>query len=50
MPVMLGVLAGSVLGARILPVAQSRQLRLLFALALMAVAAGMIYRGATGHI
>jgi uncharacterized membrane protein YfcA len=50
MPVMLGVLAGSLLGARVLPVAQSRHLRLLFAGALMAVAAGMIYRGATGRI
>jgi uncharacterized protein len=50
MPVMLGVLAGSFLGARILPAAKSRHLRLLFAGALMAVAAGMIYHGAMGRI
>ncbi len=45
MPVMLGVLAGSVLGARVLIGARTRVLRLTFAIAVAAMAAQMIYNG-----
>ncbi len=50
MPVMLGVLAGSIAGARIMPGAPSRQLRLLFAALILALAIEMIYNGATGRL
>lgn len=50
MPVMLGVLAGSFLGARILPGAKTRSLRVLFAIVLVAVAGEMIYNSATGKL
>ncbi|HUA85666.1 MAG TPA: sulfite exporter TauE/SafE family protein [Bryobacteraceae bacterium] len=45
MPVMLGVLAGSVLGARVLIGARTRVLRLTFAIAVAVMAAQMIYNG-----
>jgi uncharacterized membrane protein YfcA len=48
MPVMLGVLAGGFLGARLLPGAKPRQLRLLFAGVLAVIAVEMIYKGASG--
>ena len=48
MPVMLGVLAGSVVGARLLFGAKTTRLRLLFAVALVAVALEMIYKCAVG--
>jgi len=48
MPVTLGVLAGSVVGARLLFGAKTTRLRLLFAAALVAVALEMIYKGAAG--
>lgn len=50
MPVMLGVLAGALLGARILPHAKVRTLRLVFAVAIAAVAIEMILKGAVGKI
>jgi uncharacterized membrane protein YfcA len=50
MPVMLGVLCGAFLGARILPAAPPRRLRLLFAGLLAAVAAEMLYTSATGRL
>jgi uncharacterized membrane protein YfcA len=50
MPVMLGVLAGTSLGARILPAARPRRLRLLFAALLTAVGIQMIYSSAAGRI
>jgi uncharacterized membrane protein YfcA len=50
MPVMLGVLAGSMLGARLLARAQVRQLRLLFAVVIAALAVQMIYNGLRGRI
>jgi uncharacterized protein len=50
MPVMLGVLAGSLLGARVLPVMSVRWLRLVFALVIVAVAVEMIYKGLTGEL
>lgn len=50
MPVMLGVLAGSFLGARMLPKAQPRALRLVFALTVAVLAVEMIYHGLAGKI
>ncbi len=49
MPVTLGVLAGSLVGARLLFGAKTTRLRLLFALALVAVALEMIVKGVGGH-
>ncbi len=48
MPVMLGALAGSLTGARVLPGARTRALRMVFAAAVFAVAVQMIYKGLTG--
>jgi len=45
MPVMLGVLAGSVLGARVLIGAGTRVLRWTFAVVVLAMAVEMIYNG-----
>ncbi len=50
MPVMLGVLAGSMLGARILMRAQVRTLRLVFGVVLLAMAVQMIYSGVSGKL
>jgi uncharacterized membrane protein YfcA len=50
MPVMLGVLAGSLLGARILMHAGIRILRLLFSAVIVVIAAEMIYNGLTGKL
>ena len=50
MPVMLGVLLGSLLGARILPRARSPVLRLLFGVVVTVLAAEMIYHGITGRL
>jgi uncharacterized protein len=50
MPVMLGVLGGSFLGARYLPKANPARLRALFAGVLAAVGFGMIYNGAAGKL
>jgi uncharacterized protein len=50
MPVMLGVLAGALLGARILPEAKVRTLRIVFSTAIAAVAIEMIVQGVRGHI
>jgi len=50
MPVMLGVLAGSLLGVRILVKAETRVLRLLFSLVIVVLGAQMIYEGVTGRI
>lgn len=49
MPVMLGVLAGSLLGARLLAKAPVKQLRLLFAVVILALAVEMIYSSLTGR-
>jgi uncharacterized membrane protein YfcA len=48
MPVMLGVLAGSLLGTRVLVVARVKVLRLVFGAVIVALAAQMIYNGLTG--
>lgn len=48
MPVMLGVLAGSLLGARVLVRAQTRMLRIVFSLVIVLLAIEMIYNGITG--
>jgi hypothetical protein len=50
MPVMLGVLSGSLMGARLLTVAGTRSLRLIFAFVVAALAAEMIFHGITGRI
>jgi uncharacterized protein len=50
MPVMLGVLSGSLLGARSLRGAGTRVLRLLFAVVVGVLAAEMIYSGFTGGL
>jgi uncharacterized protein len=50
LPVMLGVLTGSMLGARWLVVSRTRVLRLVFALVVGVLALEMIYRGVRGGI
>jgi hypothetical protein len=50
MPVMLGVLLGALVGARILPEAKVRTLRIVFAVALAAVAIEMIVKGVRGNL
>jgi uncharacterized membrane protein YfcA len=50
MPIALGVLAGTFLGARVLPGAKPHRLRLLFAALLAAVGIQMIYSSAAGHL
>jgi uncharacterized protein len=50
MPVMLGVLAGSLLGARVLPAAQVRVLRLVFSIAIGLIGIEMIFNAMTGRI
>ena len=50
MPVMLGVLAGSWAGARVLMQANTRVLRLVFAAVIVFLGAQMIYNGVTGRL
>jgi uncharacterized membrane protein YfcA len=50
MPVMLGVLAGSMLGAKFLVKAKVKSLRYLFAIVIVALGIEMIFNGATGRI
>jgi uncharacterized protein len=50
MPVMLGVLAGSLVGTRILVQAETKWLRLVFSLVILLLGAQMIYNGLTGRI
>jgi uncharacterized protein len=50
MPVMLGVLAGSLFGARILVKAQTKSLRLVFSLVILVLGLQMLYKGLWGHI
>jgi uncharacterized protein len=48
MPVMLGVLSGSLAGARVLARTKTQQLRVVFALVIVALGAEMIYGAFTG--
>lgn len=48
MPVMLGVLAGALVGARLLRAAETRALRLLFTAVVVVLALEMLYRGIGG--
>jgi uncharacterized membrane protein YfcA len=50
MPVMLGVLAGSLVGARLLFRARTASLRILFAVVIVVLAIEMIYHGVTGRM
>ncbi len=50
MPVVLGVLIGSMLGARVLMRAPVRALRAVFALVIVALGVQMIYKGLTGRL
>jgi uncharacterized membrane protein YfcA len=50
MPVMLGVLLGSLLGTRVLVVARVRALRIVFSVAIFALAVQMIIKGFTGEL
>ena len=50
MPVMLGVLLGSLLGARVLAGAKTRILRIVFAIVILVLGIEMIYNGMTGRL
>lgn len=50
MPVVLGVLLGSMLGARILAAANTRWLRTIFMWVILALALEMLYNGVTGRL
>jgi hypothetical protein len=50
MPVMLGVVMGSILGARVLAAARTRVLRLVFGFVVAVLAIEMIYHGLTGRL
>jgi uncharacterized membrane protein YfcA len=50
MPVMLGVLAGSLLGARVLVKARSRSIRLVFSVVIVVLAVEMIFNSVKGRL
>ncbi len=50
MPVMIGVLAGSLIGAQVLVGARTRVLRIVFGLVILLLGIEMIYNGLTGRI
>jgi len=50
MPVMLGVLAGSLVGSHILVKAKTKSLRLVFSLVILVLGLQMLYKGFWGHI
>jgi uncharacterized membrane protein YfcA len=50
LPVMLGVLCGALLGARLLPIARTKSLRLLFTAVVVVLGLQMLYEGVTGKI
>ena len=50
MPVMLGVLIGSLMGTRLLVTAKTRILRIIFALVIFVMALEMLYNGITGRL
>jgi hypothetical protein len=49
-PVMLGVLAGALLGARILTSAKTARLRQIFTIVVLIAAIEMLYKGVTGSL
>jgi uncharacterized protein len=49
-PVMLGVGIGALVGARVLPVSKTRNLRLVFAVVVTVLALEMLYHGLTGRL
>ncbi len=50
MPVMLGVLAGSLLGSRVLAKAETKSLRLVFSVVILVLGLQMLYNGFWGKI
>ena len=50
MPVMLGVFAGSITGARLLPVFKVKTLRTIFALTIVILGIQMMIKGLTGNL
>jgi uncharacterized protein len=50
MPVMLGVLAGSLVGSRILLKAETKSLRLIFSLVILVLGLQMLYKGMWGRL
>jgi len=50
MPVMLGVLAGSLVGTRVLMKAETKILRIVFSLVIVVLGLEMIYKGFSGRI
>ena len=50
MPVMLGVLTGSLLGAQVLLKIKTRSVRSIFTVVILLLALEMLYNGATGKI
>jgi uncharacterized membrane protein YfcA len=50
MPVMLGVLCGSLVGSRVLVTAKTRILRIVFSVVIFVLALEMIYNGLTGRL
>ncbi len=50
MPVMLGVLIGSLMGTRLLVTARTKVIRIIFALVIFVLALEMIYNGLTGRL
>ncbi len=50
MPVMLGVLAGSLFGTRVLVKAETKSLRLIFSLVILVLGLQMLYNGFWGQI
>jgi uncharacterized membrane protein YfcA len=50
MPVLLGVLPGAFLGARILIGAKTQTLRIIFSIILVLMALKMVYNGLTGGV
>jgi uncharacterized protein len=50
MPVVLGVLLGALVGARVLVEAKTRLLRIIFAAVILALGLEMIYNGLTGRL
>ena len=50
LPVMIGVLTGALLGARMLAVSSTRWLRILFTAVVVVLAAEMLYKGITGGL